>query len=139
MLAVLGRVMSGSSGRDFLEVTAQSEFAGYVEHAGSAFDLRYWMIAYEDEQPAGAVFAQRYWDKMEEGSLFIVGLVPEYRGKGLAKVIHAKGLAMLAAMGVEGYVGSTDVQNLAMIKTFVTNGCRLTAIRNVDIGVGIVD
>jgi hypothetical protein len=38
---------------------------------------------------------------------------------------------------VKEYVGSTDVQNEAMIRTFAANGCRLYAIRDVEVKIGL--
>ena len=138
LLRVLGEAMRGASARDLDVDHPEIELEHNIEFAGDAYHPETWVIAYKDEQPVGVIFAQRYDDKLEEGSLFFIGVLPEFRGQGLCKVLHAKGLEMLAGIGVKEYVGSTDVQNEAMIRTFAANGCRLYAIRDVDVKVGLV-
>jgi RimJ/RimL family protein N-acetyltransferase len=129
--------MYGSLSRDrFFELSAEEAMNEYVEFAGAAHHPETWVVAYDEDRPVGVVFAQRYDDKPEEGSVFFIGVVPEFRGLGFGTVLHAKGLAMLSAIGVKEYVGSTDVQNEAMTRTFATNGCRLYAVRKVDSDTG---
>lgn len=138
VIEVLAAVEGESLGRDFGDENPLAHFSELVEFAGTAYDPTNWMIAFDDGVPVGVVFAQRYWDKMEEGSLFVVGLVPKYRGKGFGLILHAKGLELLATSGVTSYVGSTDVQNIPMIRVFEKNGCQLTAVRKIEFGKGIV-
>jgi ribosomal protein S18 acetylase RimI-like enzyme len=138
IIAIYGEAMRDTAGRDLDSTNPALELDHNIEFAGTAYHPETWVIAYRDEKPVGVIFAQRYDDKMEEGSLFFVGVMPAFRGQGLGKVLHAKGLEMLASIGVKEYVGSTDVQNEAMIKTFAANGCRLYAIRDVDVKVGLV-
>lgn len=138
VIEVLETVESGSLGRDFGDENPLANFSKLVEFAGTAYDPTNWLVAYDGAIPIGVVFAQRYWDKKEEGSLFVVGLVPEYRGKGFGRVLHAKGLELLANEGVTSYVGSADVQNVPMIHVFETNGCQLTTVRKIEFGKGIV-
>ncbi len=52
-----------------------------------------------------------------------IGIVPGYRQRGLGKVLHAKGLEILSKQGATEYVGSTDLENPAMIRIFESNGC----------------
>lgn len=134
---LLVKAMSDSLARDIGE-DGWSSLSDFREFAGAAYHPETWCIAYRENEPIGVVFAQRYEDKLEEGSLFFIGLLPEYRGKGYAKLLHAKGLEMLSDFGVKEYVGSTDVKNIAMIRAFAANGCRLYAIREVEIGKGLV-
>ncbi len=124
ILAILGRVIEGSLSREW-NASVESKYESMVEFANVAYDPKYWMVAYDDDVPAGLVFAQRYFDVPNKGSLFIVGLVPEYRGQGFGRVLHAKGLELLAEMGVENYVGSTDLANAPMLRVFEANGCEL--------------
>jgi ribosomal protein S18 acetylase RimI-like enzyme len=135
---VLGEAMRETSGRDLDPTNPALELDHNIEFAGTAYHPDTWVVAYRGDMPVGIIFAQRYDDKMEEGSLFFIGVLPPFRGQGLGKVLHAKGLEMLASIGVKEYVGSTDVQNEAMIRTFAANGCRLYAIRDVDVKVGLV-
>lgn len=124
----LGETLQDSLSRDLGSNSAPEEFRSLKEFAGSAFDPRYWEIAYLSGNVAGIVCAQRYFDKPEEGSLFHLGLVNEVRGRGLGKVIHAHGLELLGRQGLISYVGSTDVLNKAMINVLKKNGCRLTRV-----------
>lgn len=137
LLAIMQQTMDGSLCRDMTDEPAAPKFDGMVEHAEVAFDPSYWLVAYLDDEPAGLVFAQRYYDKMEEGSIFMIGLIEHYRGKGYGKILHAKGLAMLGEMGCTGYIGSTDIENPPMLKIFQQNGCNLTRIRRIEYGEGI--
>jgi ribosomal protein S18 acetylase RimI-like enzyme len=129
---------AGSASRDVGDEPAWDKLTGWTEHADEALNLKNWLLAYRDGKLAGAVFAQRYFDKPEEGSIFFIGLTPEFRGKGLAKILHAKGLELLSNEGCTGYVGSTDIQNTAMIAVFKANDCTLTTIRKIDTDRGIV-
>jgi GNAT superfamily N-acetyltransferase len=133
----LGEAMRDTASRDLDASAPALELDHNIEFAGTAYHPETWVVAYRGDEPAGVIFAQRYDDKMEEGSLFFVGVLPAFRGQGLGKVLHAKGLEMLASIGVKEYVGSTDVQNEAMTRTFAANGCRLYAIRDVEVKVGL--
>jgi GNAT superfamily N-acetyltransferase len=135
---VLHAAMAASLARDIVAEEDGSALEHFIEFAGDAYHPETWVIAYQDNKPVGLVFPQRYDDKPEEGSLFMIGVVPEFRGKGLSKILHAKGLELLASVGVKEYVGSTDVKNEPMIRTFASNGCRLYAVRDIEIGVGLV-
>jgi GNAT superfamily N-acetyltransferase len=138
LCGILDRVQQGAIARDLDDEPSKQKFEGMIQFAGSRYDPKYWMVALQDDKPVGVVFAQRYHDAPSLGSLFLVALIPEMRGKGLGKVIHAKGLELLAEMGVTKYTGSTDVLAESMIKVFVENGCELTKILKIDIGKGIV-
>lgn len=136
VVALLQRAMEASASRDVADHSAEQELREFIEHAGDAYHPDTWVVAFDNDRPVGIVFAQRYDDKLEEGSLFFIGVLPEYRGAGLGKVLHAKGLEMLSEIGVKEYVGSTDVQNNAMLHAFAANGCRLYAVREVDTDTG---
>ena len=115
--------------RDVDPLNPEKEFYDLVKFAGASFNPLYWEVAYLDSEIAGVVCPQRYDDKPNEGSIFYFGLIPRCRGKGFGKVLHARGLSRLKAQGVTEYVGSTDIQNHAMIRTFINNNCRLTKIK----------
>lgn len=127
-VAALAEVNKSSLSRDIKTGDPQAEFKSLKEFAGSAFDPQYWEIAYVETEIAGIVCAQRYFDKPEEGSLFHLGVVEKFRGKGYGKILHAHGLELLARQAISSYVGSTDVLNKPMIGIFVKNGCALTQI-----------
>jgi RimJ/RimL family protein N-acetyltransferase len=138
VVRLLAETMRDGRARDFDPTQPELEFNQMIEFAGTAYHPETWVAAYREGEPIGLVFAQRYDDKPSEGSEFFIGVLPPFRGQGLGKVLHAKGLEMLSKLGVQEYVGSTDVQNEAMIRTFAANGCRLYAIREVEIKQGLV-
>ncbi len=92
-----------------------------------------WFVAYKEGEPIGVVFPTRYNDMPSEGSLSTIAIFPEHQGKGYAKILHAKGLEMLAVMGVTEYVGSTEITNTRMIATALRNGCRLTKVYKIKV------
>jgi len=102
-----------------------------IEFAGTLYNPNKWLVAFMNGNPIGYVFPQRYWDKPEEGSIFDIAVLPESQGRGYGKILHAKGLELLAEMGAKEYVGSTDVENIPMIAIFLANGCKLTKIHTI--------
>ncbi|MFI5201237.1 MAG: GNAT family N-acetyltransferase [Candidatus Kapaibacterium sp.] len=112
---------------------ARTEFDVLVEFAASAYAPEHWLIACKDGNPVGYIFPQRYWDVPEEGSIFAIGVFPEMQGRGYGKILHAKGLEILARMGLRSYVGSTETKNFAMIAIFLANGCKLSKIHKIEV------
>jgi len=112
---------------------AEKEFLEWVEYAGVVYGPKHWYLAYLEGEPTGVVFPQQYWDKMEEGSIFHIGILPRFQGNGYGKILHAKGLETLAKRGVTSYVGSTGVSNERMIAVFLANGCTLTKIHTIEV------
>jgi RimJ/RimL family protein N-acetyltransferase len=129
-VAAFKRVCVGSQGLDvlFYLEKPEAEFDWLIGYAGSAFDANNWLLAFQAERLAGMVLPQCFHDRPEEGTLFHIALVPEFRRLGYGKVLHAKGLEELARLGAVRYVGSTHVDNSAMIRVFQQNGCMLTAV-----------
>ena len=119
-------------GADPLSQT-RTEFELLVEFAAAAYAPEHWLVAFRDGIPIGYVFPQQYWDKPNEGSIFALGVIPELRGRGYGKIIHANGLDVLARMGLTGYVGSTETKNSAMIAIFIANGCKLSKIHKIEV------
>ena len=112
---------------------AKIEFEEFVRFAGPFYLPENWLVAFKDGEAVGYVFPQQYWDKPEEGSIFSIAVLPELRDRGYGKIIHAKGLEVLAESGVESYVGSTEITNRAMIATFLANGCTLSKIHRIEV------
>ncbi|MFD1205273.1 GNAT family N-acetyltransferase [Sporosarcina contaminans] len=61
----------------------------------------------------------------DEGRLFYFGVVPQWRGKGYGAICHRLSLERLKEFRAKTYVGSTDVNNVHMIRIFERNGCTL--------------
>jgi ribosomal protein S18 acetylase RimI-like enzyme len=108
---------------------ARREFADFLEMAGAAFDPARWLLALVDGQPAGLALPQPFPDGPAEGTLFWVGLLPEWRGRGWGRALHGRGLEELERAGVRRYVGSTAVDNAAMRRVFALNGCEEQGMR----------
>jgi GNAT superfamily N-acetyltransferase len=104
----------------------RSDFRDLIAYAGARFDPTWWRVAYLGRDPVGVVLPQVYSDRANEGTLFYVGVLPAFRGRGFGRALHASGLAFLACRGVRRYVGSTDARNLPMIAVFRANGCGQT-------------
>jgi len=115
------------------EAQARIEWQGLMDSEMNTHRLDNWLVAYEGEVPIGVVFPTRFDDVLDQGSLSTIGIFPEHQGKGYGKILHAKGLATLAAMGVTKYVGSTDVNNAPMIAVALANGCTLTKIYKIEV------
>lgn len=57
--------------------------------------------------------------------LSYMGIIPEFRGKGLGKWVHRHGFTMMKDQGGKLYHGGTLRENLPMRKLFESHGCRL--------------
>jgi len=105
------------------------EFQDLIDLAGTAFQPQDWLVAYLGQDPVGVVFPSR-WENYDpsKGSIKMIAIVPEMQGRGFAKILHAKGIEVLASIGVTTYIGSTEMENTRMIQTFLTNGCERTRV-----------
>lgn len=135
----LVEVSTDSLGRDVRSYLQNPEAAieSMIEFAHTSFDPKAWKLAYVDGELAVMILPTFYWDAPEEGSLFHFGLTPKFRGKGFSVILHARGLLELKKMKLLRYVGSTDINNLGMIRVFIKNGCKLTSVLEqtiVDVG-----
>lgn len=63
-------------------------------------------------------------EDLEEGSIYDIGVVPEYRGLGLANDLLLQGTRTLQDIGVWRIFCDTDVNNVRMISTFERVGYR---------------
>jgi GNAT superfamily N-acetyltransferase len=118
-----------SLGDPFEDVTKRDprrDFRDLIAYAGEKFDPTWWRAAFAGGRPVGIVLPQALSGSVREGSLFYVGVVTDYRGRGLGRILHAGGLEFLADRGITRYVGSTDNRNLPMLTVFAVNGCRQT-------------
>lgn len=118
-----------SKGDPFEDMTGRdprSDFRELVDYAGDKFDPTWWRAGYLRGAPMGVVLPQEFADRDGEGSLFYVGVLPDHRGHGHGKRLHAAGLEFLARNGIGHYVGSTDSRNMPMLAIFAANDCRST-------------
>jgi GNAT superfamily N-acetyltransferase len=64
------------------------------------------------------------------GTLAFVGLFPAARGLGLGRHAHRACLMTMASAGAVRYRDSTDVANRPMLRTFMSNGCRVVGVQS---------
>jgi GNAT superfamily N-acetyltransferase len=123
MLAVLDRAAEGDPFEEGEPRDPQREWNELLDYAGKMLDRDLWRIALLDGETVGVVLPQAYDEDPPRGTLAYVAVLPAHRGKGLGRLLHRSGLALLAEAGVQKYVGSSDVRNVPMLKTFEHNGC----------------
>jgi GNAT superfamily N-acetyltransferase len=116
--AAEGDPFESMEGRD-----ADADFEELVELAGNRYDPWSWFLALVDGEVVGVLLPQILPDAESEGTLFYVGVLPRFRGRGYGRALHAAGLSMLAERGAVGYFGSTDTRNEPMLRVFARNGC----------------
>lgn len=126
---VMSRAAEGDPFEDAMARDPVDDFRELVEYAGDAFDPAWWRIAKVEGRTAGVVLPQRFPGPGDEGTLFYMGIVPELRGRGLGRALHAAGLGFLARAGVTRYVGSTDARNAPMLRVFAVNECRRKGVQ----------
>ncbi len=122
------KIMSQAAiGDPFEEVgeNPEDDFNELIEGAGNKFKPELWKIAYLNNQPIGVFLPQEFADIAQAGTLFYIGVIPEFRGKGFGKILHAEGLSILANNNIHTYKGSTDIANKPMLKIFEQNNCNL--------------
>ena len=106
--------------------SADEDFRELVDAAGTAFDPRSWYVVVDSRSEVGVVLPQVFPGNPTTGTLLYVAVLPERRGEGLGRALHAFGLSELARRGARDYVGSTDPDNAPMIAIFAANGCTLS-------------
>ena len=81
-------------------------------------------IGFINDKPCALVVAQinkeTGWSRLS-----YMGLVPEFRGKGLGKWVHRHGFEMMKAQGGILYHGGTHAENRPMRKLFKSHGCHV--------------
>ena len=123
-IAAMRTILSGTLSGDFNPRAPHSELRLLEHLAGKALDRGLWQLAYVGRHLAGMVLAQRRPSRPNEGTLFFLGISPAFRGRSYGKILHAKGLELLAHAGCLRYLGGTDIRNKPMLQTFRANGCR---------------
>ncbi len=125
-LELMARASEGDPFEDSTARDTLADFRELVDYAGDKFDPTWWRAAYRNGTPVGVVLPQEFADRDAEGSLFYVGVLPQFRGHGYGKRLHAAGLEFMARNGIEHYVGSTDSRNMPMLAVFAANECKST-------------
>ena len=103
-----------------------------IRWAGETYDPRFWWLAYLDGALAGFVFPHIYEDVPTLGSIWHIGVLPDFRGNGYGKILHARALETLRVLGAARYTGSTEPDNVAMLRIFHANGCAFSSFRIIE-------
>jgi ribosomal protein S18 acetylase RimI-like enzyme len=111
------------------QALARTGFQELLDLAGSALDRTGWFLVLRHGEPVGLVLPQLFPDSPAEGTLYWIGLLPGWRGRGWGRVLHARGLELLLGRGARRYIGSTPLDNLPMRRIFQLNGCRERGVR----------
>jgi hypothetical protein len=84
------------------------------------------IIAYDKGKPIGVIMPHIEPGTSKEGRIFYFGLIPSERGKGKSKHLHQQALQILKhEFNATYYIGCTSHNNLPMLKTFDSNGCKI--------------
>jgi hypothetical protein len=81
------------------------------------------IVFYDKNEPIGLSIPHIEPGTESEGRLFYFGVMPYYRGKGIASQLHLQSLHMLKEMGATYYIGSTHTSNEKMQRIFWRNNC----------------
>ena len=95
-----------------------------VEHEGGKYDPNQWKLVMLNGQAIGAILPQVYSGKDDWGGIMHIGLVAEARNKSYGRILHSKCLELLKDQRTKRYIGSTDINNKAMIRVFKISGCK---------------
>lgn len=128
MISALGAAMAGSPARDLRTTMPEEEFHEMRLLEGDTHDPEAWSLALLDGEIAGVILANRF-PLDDEGTFTFIGVTERFRGRGLGKVLHARGLEVLQAMRLRRYLCSTDVRNTPMMRLYAAHGCAPFDIR----------
>jgi RimJ/RimL family protein N-acetyltransferase len=132
MAAVFQRVLVHSVTRTDRETDAVKELATLEARLvrDGLFFPEDWVVLRIDGVPAGLVLPAFLDDKKDGGTLFYVGVVPEFRGRGLGAVLTRRGVETMLARGVTRYADSCNVENAPMRRIFERLGCSRVTTRH---------
>lgn len=104
-------------------LSIEKQFKGMKSELGTDY-RKSCLVAYKNENPIGVTMPHIEPGTIDEGRLFYFGLIPAFRGKGLATSFHRLSLQYLRKLGARHYIGATGHKNLPMQRVFQKNGCR---------------
>ena len=103
--------------------STQIQYEAMKQEIGEQYRTSCYIVRF-DEEPFGMVIPIIEPGTNEEGRLFYIGILPEWRGKGLGTHLHQLGLALLQEKGATYYIGSTAIENKPMQQIFRNNNCK---------------
>jgi ribosomal protein S18 acetylase RimI-like enzyme len=91
-----------------------------------AFEKSWWQVGFCNGKAAGFVLPVKYdgCDKegLIEGTFHIVGVRPEFRGRGFARELVTRGSQVLAEIGMWRIYNDADTDNVPMVRAFRSAG-----------------
>lgn len=116
--------------KDAFDIDPNEKSEDFIQDWLCNADLTYGLdcisIGFLNDVPCALVVAQV--NKLSGWSrLSYMGLIPEFRGKGLGKWVQRQGFKMMKAQGGKTYHGGTHSDNKAMRKLFESHGCKIFA------------
>jgi GNAT superfamily N-acetyltransferase len=106
------------------EIDPRTDVNELVEYAGKEYHPRNWFIVMLNEKPIGIIMPQKFAAEKSLAGLMHIGLIPQERNKGYGKILFSKSLQILKEIGIEKYMGSTNINNIPMRKVFESSGCK---------------
>jgi GNAT superfamily N-acetyltransferase len=107
--------------------------------AGYGYDVRWWQVLTLDGVPAGfvlpVIFGGCARDGLDEATIYHMGVAPEYRGRGLARLLLRRATNTMLDHGVWRISCDTAAANRPMIYLFESEGWTRHAARECPVAV----
>jgi GNAT superfamily N-acetyltransferase len=118
---IMGQVAEGDPGHDPGE-DPLLVLNGYLEDPVLNRGPERVQVGYIDGSPV-AFLCTQVNPKSGWGRITYLGVLPDWRGRGLGRDVHRHGIASLIRQGCRLYEGGTEIENRGMQKIFEANGC----------------
>jgi ribosomal protein S18 acetylase RimI-like enzyme len=105
---------------DIFESDPRKCFSGLIRTAerSKRFYPEDWNVAYIRDKAIGLTMPQLHDEKGELGSNYHIGVIHDFRGKGIGTILQKKAIMTLIKRGVMYIVGSTAANNTPMKRIF---------------------
>ncbi len=129
---VFQRVLATSLSRSDRETDAVEELAAFEARArgDGGFHPEDWVVLRIDGVAAGVVIPAFLDARRDGGTLFYVGVLPAFRGRGLGAVLTRRGVETMLARGATRYADSCNALNTSMRRIFDRLGCGLVTTQH---------
>lgn len=125
LTGVFQRVLATSMTRSDRESDALKELEGFEARArgDGGFHREDWVLLRVGGIAAGLVIPAFLDERRDGGTLFYVGVLSEFRGRGLGAVLARRGIETMLARGATRYADSCNAANVPMRRIFERLGC----------------
>lgn len=135
LISVVGRVMASSIDASHQKKVSEhdpneaAEMSLNASRDGFSYQDEWWQLGINGNGDIvgfvlPVIFEGCAKEGLEEGTIYEIGVVPEYRGLGFASDLLSKGTRILQEVGVWRVFCDTDVDNVRMISAFKRVGYR---------------